>query len=293
MRRAVVALLSTALCLVGCTPEPGRTSTSPGPGAAATSSSAPRASGVPRATELIGPIQIRASIDGEPLDLANTVTLCGRDDQQGLVLSASNPRLVEDSVDVRIRNGAVEVVGVSHRLSLASWRENPLTVARRGQEYTVSGPLFHITQTERGTVPYQFTMTATCAPAAPVRTTAFAQPVTINATLDGVPVDVRDTTTFCTVDEEGDYLSIVAVHSPLSFGGAGGANAIINRSTRVVSHGSVSNERTTVEFRGDGPTSYSAWRMRVVKDGPVYRITGVDDVTGGSVEIIADCAGVR
>lgn len=67
---------------------------------------------------------------------------------------------------------------------------------------------------------------------------------------------------------------------------------MINRTTLQVSHGGLRGASGSVPSAVTGRLTGENWTMNVTKDGTVYRVTGTDAVSGGSVEIVADCAGI-
>ncbi|MUM18426.1 hypothetical protein BI330_18580 [Mycobacterium sp. CBMA 623] len=291
MIRASTAL-GAALLIAGCEPTPPAQISSTQASQPAQPASL-RPSPVPVSTTLIQPIRIGATLDGAPLNLENTVTSCARDDKSGIEAGATNPLGTStNTLRLRIHDGRADVSVITDNSEMNSAPTTPVTLVQTGSDYTVSGQVFRVSQRGWDTVPHAFTANVSCAPGSPVRTDRYAQPVAVAATLDGVRVDLRDTIPYCAYDGgPNSYFTIAASSSPTTAGRHPSFSVIINRSTLAVSHGRLEGAGHSRDFRGDGP-SHTSWRMKVVKEGTVYRVTGVDDRSGGSVEIVADCAGL-
>ncbi|MCB9439047.1 MAG: lipoprotein LpqH [Mycolicibacterium sp.] len=242
---------------------------------------------------LAQPVRISATVDGTPVDLAGTVSYC---DKRGEVvdIQATGPLgggSRGGAVIVRIAadTTTTTVLGRSDGELVA--RETP-TVVQNGSDYEISGELYRMSQKGWGDEAHPFTVTASCTTAEPVRTTTLAQPVAMAATLDGTPVDLRNTVPYCSRSKDDYSFSIVATRTQSAPSDHPSLSAVINRTTLKVSHGGIRGASGGRSFRGDGPATGENWKMNVTQDGTVYRITGTDEVSGGSVEIVADCAGI-
>ncbi|BBZ64705.1 hypothetical protein MINS_01340 [Mycolicibacterium insubricum] len=242
---------------------------------------------------LAQPVRISATVDGTPVDLTGAVSYC---DKRGEVvdIQATGP------LGGGSRGGAVivRIAGDTTTTTVLGMSDGELdtkvapTVVQNGSDYEISGELYRLSQKGWGDEAHSFTVTASCTTAEPVRTTTLAQPVAMAATLDETPVDLSNTVPYCSGSKDDDWFSIVASRTQSAPADHPSLYAVINRTTLQVSHGGLRGASGKRSFRGDGPATGENWTMNVTKDGTVYRVTGTDAVSGGSVEIVADCAGI-